>query len=271
MIETGVVVQERISAVVPTIGRVDTLPTVLTAIAFQTLHIDEFILLDEAAEPVTSSEAVQLALDVLSLHHIDVHIIRNRMRNGIGSARYRLVEEAKYDRVLMIDDDVVLRPNCLETLITGTPPEYAWTVPTCFLIPATFSGGVIDGYSDKLVNPDDAKVQAWINKYPWFKPYFRYSRDFSGPLSVSGTQCILLDRNTFLDNCSEICRLGKLPREDTYMTVKMGMGYFVSDAECLHYEHMGQVDRGNWERSMFYRLHEAIIENPDVFIEFIGK
>lgn len=257
---------EKITAVVPTMGRVETLPMVFTALAFQTYPIHQMIVLDEAKSPIAESWAVNQALDVLSLQGVEVILIRNRRRSGIGPARRMLVEKSDCPWVLMVDDDVVLRPTCLAELMKEKKSDRGWLVPTCFLVPAALE---LEGYLDMPVDPEDPRVTLWTSKYPWFVPYFKYTSDVCCELDASGTQCILLDRQVFLRHCQSVSALGNLPREDTYITKSMPGGWFVSRAECLHYEHASQADRGNWDRTSFYRLHEAILRDPEGFVEFM--
>jgi glycosyltransferase involved in cell wall biosynthesis len=257
------------SAAIPTIGREETLPMVLMALAHQTNLPTEVILLDEAKKPVSENYCINQALDVLSLKGVRIKILRNRNKQGIGAARLELVREARNEFVLMIDDDVVLEPNCSEGLINAIiREETPWAVPTCLLVPASFAA---DGYRDTPVDIADPSVQMWTQKYPWFIPYFQYTETLECLIPCSGTQAILLRRSSFLKECSEIGEFGRLPREDTYMTAKMGEGVFTSKALCHHFEHPSQAERGNWGTSMFYKLHEACLENPDAFLNMLRK
>jgi hypothetical protein len=257
-----------ITVVIPTVGRVETLSTVLTAISFQKSSlILEIILLDEAKMPVMENYVVNQALDVLSLKNIKVKVIRNRNRRGIGAARQLLVEEAKTNYVLMVDDDVVLTPGCLEYLSQGIE-EFPWAVPTCRLIPAAFTD---EGYIDtEIVSPEDPRVLQFTQKYPWYVPYFRYPVDYKVVVPYSGTQAILLKRKSFLSVNSDLADLGQLPREDSVMTSRMGEGIFIAAAETLHYEHQSQLGRGNWSSSVHYRLHQAAALDPDAFVKLMS-
>jgi GT2 family glycosyltransferase len=261
----------KVSVVIPTVGRVETLPTVLTALSFQTAasEIGEVILLDEAKTPVMENYVVNQALDVLSLQGAEVKILRDRNLKGIGAARFRLVEEAKYPWVLMVDDDVVLNPSCLGHLIRGAESgDYFWSVPTCRLIPAGFTS---DGYIDnEIVDPKDHRVTEFTSKYPWFIPYFRYPEGYCTELLYSGTQAILLQREKFMEVNSDLKELGRLPREDSVMTKRMGVGIFMGDAETLHYEHKSQLGRANWSSSVHYRLHEAAAHDPEAFVKLMS-
>jgi glycosyltransferase involved in cell wall biosynthesis len=256
-----------VTCAIATIGREETLPAVLNSIAFQSYSISELILLDESARPVTENYAVNQALDYLSLLGIRVVVLRQRIKRGIGPARYLLCEEACCDLVLQVDDDVVLHPDCLHHLVTSRDPVLSWAVPTCQLVPAFLS---LDGYLDQPVDSDDPRVTMWTDKYPWFVPYFQYTTPVVCELSSAGTQAILLDRHEVVERCSGLKELGRLPREDIYLTASLGPGTFVSPALCLHYEHPSQLDRDNWSKSMFYRLHTAIQESPEDFVDFLG-
>lgn len=261
---------EKVTAAIPTIGRVEILPTLITALAFQSHKVDELLILDEAKTPIMESYAVNQAMDLLSLQGTEVRLIRSRNRRGIGAARLQLAKEAKNDLVLMVDDDVVPNPEMLYQLLNALAqaPANNWAVPTCILLNASLE---LDGYMDKPVAWDSHEVQIWVRKYPWFIPYFQYTKEVILPLKVAGTQAILLRRDALLEKAGRMGELGNLPREDTYMTRVMGEGIFTSLADCYHFEHKGQIDRGNWGSSMFYRIHEAIIEDPEAFVSFMGR
>lgn len=260
-----------VSVVIPTVGRVETLPTVLTALYFQkdVYQIKEVIILDEAKSPIMENYVVNQALDVISLQDISVKVLRSRQPKGIGAARYRLASEARCDWVLMVDDDVVLNPSCLGHLIRGVEHgDYFWSVPTCRLIPASFT---IDGYIDnEIVLPSDPRVVTFTLKYPWFVPYFRYPQGYTRELPYAGTQAILLSKDRFLEVNGDLADLGRLPREDSVMTKRMGAGIFVGDAETLHYEHPSQPGRENWSSSVHYRLHEAAAHDPELFVQLMS-
>jgi hypothetical protein len=258
---------------IPTIGREETLPAVLLSISFQKKLPKEVVVLDEAKRPVSEHYFVNQALDVLSLKGVDVRIVRNRNREGIGSARIRLAKECTRSWVLMLDDDVVMEPTCIENLISAMERNlqktaFSWAVPTCLLVPSNFS---LDGYTDKPVRFEDPAVQIWLQKYPWFAPYYQYDPPREMFIPASGTQAIFFKRLDLLSKCAGVVELGKLPREDTYITAKLGNGLLASAAICRHFEHPSQAERGNWGDSMFYKLHQACIEDPDNFLNLLKR
>jgi GT2 family glycosyltransferase len=261
----------RIFAAVPTIGRVETLLMTLHSIASQTLKPDEFILLDESESPVTRHYPIAQALDLMSVEGIEVRIIRNRHARGIGPARYRLAREAGGGSLFMVDDDIVLRETCLERLNEGLDAceEASWAAPYCFLI----NGEGRKGYVDTPISRQNPLVKKMILECEVFIQYFNFDESpFYERINVAGTQAILFRRaNDIILNCKGICRMGKLPREDTLLTNILRPGVFVSDARCDHYVDPGQEGRPMWETRMFYKIHEAVMKDPEAFIKLIGE
>lgn len=260
-----------VSVGIPTMGRVDTLPTVLYSLLVQTHRITELVLLDEAPRTVMLTPAITQVLDLLAMQGVEVKIIRRRPRRGIGAARMLLAQEAKCPMLLMVDDDVIIRPNMLELLdreIERAGESVAWAVPMCFLVCAMTEK---DGYVDRPIRRKDPAVLKWTEKYPWFVPYFQYEEDFVEALEVAGTQAILWRREDLLLHGSEVVRLDVLPREDTYLTKVTGPGIFVSKARCDHIVHDSQETRGEWSSSMFYRLHHAIQRDPEGFLKLMER
>jgi len=257
----------KVTAVIPTVGRTETLPMVLHSLACQTWPVSDLIVLDEAARPVSESYVVNQAMDLLSLQGAGVKILRRRHRRGIAAARLELAAEARTELVLMVDDDVVLRPDCLQLLMEKRTTDFAWAVPYCFLVSAAFRR---DGYRDSVVSKDASVVREWTARYPWFVPYFNYAEDFTQAIDVAGTQCILWNRSEFLEEAGGVEKLGRLPREDTYLTKVTGPGLFVSRARVDHFEDDSQAGRGAWESSVFYRMHTAVMEDPEGFLRVMG-
>lgn len=241
---------------------------VLYSLACQTKPISELILLDEASKPVLESYVVNQAVDVLSLQGVEVKVLRRRHRRGIAQARLDLASEARHRYVLMVDDDVALQPTCLEQLMDSWDSQFPWAVPFCFLVSAAFK---LDGYTDHKVSRSDPEVERWTQRYPWFVPYFDYVEEFCEQIEAAGTQCILWDKEVLLEHGARAGELGALPREDTYLTKVTGPGLFVSYARCDHFEHADQEKRSLWGSSMFYRLHEAAMEDPEGFLKLLGK
>lgn len=254
---------------IPTIGRIEMLPSCLFSLSLQEDPPDEIILLDEADAPVTGHYQVAQMLDLLSLSGVNVKVLRSRRRKGIGHARLRLAQESRNKHLLMVDDDVCLRPDYVLHLRSalGTFPESRWAVGTCFLVNKALP---VDAYHDELISREDPRIVEWTSKYPWMLPYYRYVEEFEQLIPTSGTQAILFrDCGALVEKCADVEKLGSLAREDTYLTVKMGPGVFTSRTMNMHFEDHSQVGRLNWGNSMFYRLFEAVGKSPDQFIDMM--
>lgn len=253
----------KVTAAIPTIGRPEMLNSVLFSIGQQS-DIDEFILLDESDISVCEQYQVSQALDLLSRKGIKVKILRERKRKGIGNARVRLAEESSNDWVLMVDDDVVMDWNCCSLLASEAEKSGTWAVPSCILVSKIYP----DGYLDSPVDRDDPFVKMWVRKFPISLMWHEYKTSFTEKVRMSGTQCILFNREKLLEKASGMRMFGGIPREDAYMTVRMGEGVFVSQAKCYHFVSPRDQER-SWNDSMFYRLHDRILSNPEGFREFI--
>jgi GT2 family glycosyltransferase len=97
-----------ISAIVPTIGRVDSLNALLESLAAQTHHVDEVIV----------ASADQETSDFINRAHwgIDVRCIVVSPPNAVRQ-RMAAIDLARGDHLLLLDDDVVLEPTCVQHML----------------------------------------------------------------------------------------------------------------------------------------------------------
>ena len=101
-----------ISAIIPTIGRPDSLRALLTSLASQTQRIDEVIIADaspdNSTQNVISDPAFQSALIVNRVAVQPANTVRQRAAAiAIGHGEY----------LLFLDDDVVLEPDCVAHML----------------------------------------------------------------------------------------------------------------------------------------------------------
>jgi GT2 family glycosyltransferase len=101
-----------ISAIVPTIGRADSLRALLESIAVQTRRVDEVIVADASTDPDTKKVVADLRWQEAGLvvKHVPVcppNAVRQRMA---------AIEIARGENLLILDDDVVLEPDCVQQL-----------------------------------------------------------------------------------------------------------------------------------------------------------
>ena len=117
----------KISAIVPTIGRVDSLNALLESLAAQTCRVDEVIVASADRETCVHSTDLVLKEVVVS----PPNAVRQRMA---------AIEVAGGDYLLLLDDDVVLEPECVERMsalldddvvaVTADFSNQRWPEPT---------------------------------------------------------------------------------------------------------------------------------------------
>ncbi len=258
-----------ISVAIPTIGRRETLHAVIFSVFQQAkCLLEELIILDEGDTPISEDYQIRQAIDLLSVYGITTKVIRNRNRKGIANARLVLLKECKSEFVLMLDDDVCLDRDCVESLFKELShnSEIDYVVPVCLLVQKEAAAYSEDSlYNANKVTRED--VKHITDKMPWFIPYFRYKDEFKAPIKVSGTQAILLRKSKAMPLCEEMAGLGKLPREDTYLTSQL-KGMFISKAESYHFVHPSQTRE--WGKDVFYELHHKVMDKPKMFIELFA-
>lgn len=97
----------KISAIVPTIGRIDSLNTLLESLATQTCRVDEVIIASADRETCASiTKPAGLAVHCLAVS--PPNAVRQRMA---------AIAIARGDCLLLLDDDVVLEPDCVQHML----------------------------------------------------------------------------------------------------------------------------------------------------------
>jgi hypothetical protein len=96
---------------------------VLESLAFQpeSAHFDslDVYILDEGIVPVTSDRWVRLAFDLLIQRGHTPNYIRRGPSRGVAEARRNLISSIpqSHDRILLIDDDLLVMPGSIDTLL----------------------------------------------------------------------------------------------------------------------------------------------------------
>jgi len=101
-----------ISAIVPTIGRAESLRALLESLAGQTRSVDEVIVADASENAETAKLAANPKWQREGL------VVRQISVNPPNAVRQRMaaIEIARGENLLMLDDDVVLEPECVQHL-----------------------------------------------------------------------------------------------------------------------------------------------------------
>src|SRR5687768_9182934 len=104
------VVRSMISAIVPTIGRVESLNSLLESLAVQTCRVDEVIVAsaDQATCEFIDSKWRSAELDVRCVAVSPPNAVRQRMA---------AIEIARGEHLLLLDDDVVLERDCVQQML----------------------------------------------------------------------------------------------------------------------------------------------------------
>jgi GT2 family glycosyltransferase len=103
----------KISAIVPTIGRPESLRALLDSLAAQTRLVDEVIVADASVDDFTQKIVFDFVLkSALIVNRVAVHPA-NAVRQ-----RTAAIEVAHGDLLLFLDDDVVLEPDCVEQMLS---------------------------------------------------------------------------------------------------------------------------------------------------------
>lgn len=127
-----------ISVIVPTIGRAESLTQLLTSLAAQSLRPGEVIVADgSSTDDVTKVIAEpRWAIGGLNVRRVAVHP-PNAVRQRVAA-----IAESAAEYLLLLDDDVVLEPDCVEQLlavlanqpgVVGAFADFSnqsWSMPT---------------------------------------------------------------------------------------------------------------------------------------------
>ncbi len=128
----------RISAIVPTIGRPESLRKLFDSLAGQSRIPDE-VLIADASEG--NAVADLIAEPKWQLNHLALRHLRISPPNAVAQ-RTAAIAEATGDLLLLLDDDVILEPECVEELsnqllhnphvvaVCADFNNYSWPQPT---------------------------------------------------------------------------------------------------------------------------------------------
>jgi GT2 family glycosyltransferase len=215
-----------ISAIVPTIGRAESLTLLLNSLADQTRCPDEVIVADASAQDEV--EAV-VQSPAWSARGLSVRHLRIKLPNAVRQRR-SAIKESKLELLLLLDDDVVLEPDCLEKMIEAlhSAPEVVavtadfnnqrWSGPTtlwryylrwgCGLAEGQWQGRVIGpllrfGYNPV---PDSPVAMEWLGAGNSLIKRSAYD-------SVGGFSDFFLHRCTMNEDVDlglKLCRVGRI-------------------------------------------------------------
>ncbi|OQW48336.1 MAG: glycosyl transferase [Proteobacteria bacterium SG_bin6] len=105
-----------IEVLIPTYQRPTALAVTLTALAFQTRLPKRIIISDQSDVPVTDVPEIGAIVLLLRAKGVVVEFHRNRPRRGLAHQRQFLLDHARANQLLFLDDDVISEPWLLALL-----------------------------------------------------------------------------------------------------------------------------------------------------------
>lgn len=142
---------KKTAILIPTYNRSAGLAVTLTSLCSQNFRAFDVIISDQSDEPVKDVSAVIAAKNVLEYHGSSVSFCRNLPRRGMAQQRQFLLDQTESKFILFLDDDVILEPWAIETMLEVIKKE------KCGL-----AGMFVIGLSYKNdVRPEDQKVEFW--------------------------------------------------------------------------------------------------------------
>lgn len=144
-----------IDILIPTYQRPTALAVTLTSLCAQAYRDFRIIISDqtEDSDPLQAGE-VKTALRVLQAHGHEVILHKHLPRRGMAEQRQFLLEQATAPYVLYLDDDVILEPWVIGTLISTIQVESCGFVGSA-LIGLSFSNDV---------RPHQQQIEFWNGK-----------------------------------------------------------------------------------------------------------
>jgi GT2 family glycosyltransferase len=107
-----------LDVLVPTSGRPGALAVTLTSLACSTVRDLRLVVSDQSdGAPSYDDPVVRGVLRVLEHHGTRVELHRHLPRRGMAEQREFLLQQATADRVLFLDDDLLLEPDAVATLM----------------------------------------------------------------------------------------------------------------------------------------------------------
>jgi GT2 family glycosyltransferase len=141
-----------VDVLIPTYQRPAALAVTLTSLAAQTYRPFRVIVSDQTPqEDANAFGPVQAAARVLDLHGTPVEFHKHLPRRGIAEQRQFLLDQARAEAVLCLDDDVICEPDLLERLVTVLAEE------RCGFVGSTLVGL---RYRDD-VRPHEHAIELW--------------------------------------------------------------------------------------------------------------
>ncbi len=112
-----------VDILLPTYNRQDSFIMTLSGVALQTFKDSRLVVSDQSDSPVLDSPVVQALRRAVEAHMVAVEWHYRVPSNGIAEQRQFLLEHAKADYVLYLDDDVLMEASVVSRLVEAIRKE----------------------------------------------------------------------------------------------------------------------------------------------------
>lgn len=110
---------KKIAILIPTYNRLQALSVTLTSLYYQTEKDFDIIIADQSTQDdLYTDETVQTIIRLLETEGHAITILKNLPRKGLAQQRAFLLEQAKTNYSLYLDDDLILEPYVVKNMLT---------------------------------------------------------------------------------------------------------------------------------------------------------
>jgi len=262
-----------IDVLIPTADRPDVIGLCLMSLSSQTIKPARVIVYDNGSQPIFSDYKNRMIWDILSELGIEMQYLRSNKREGLSRAREVLLKQVQKNDFMPLDDDALLAPDYIETLIRVLK-EYEILAKNCPTKIKNFVGGLFLLPNNEVAKPDFS-TQAYdsppADAQEYQYAFFRYKTEQIIPIKYGGISGVIF-RNYCVGTLLEALEgfPDNAPLEEFVQTRNVGNGLLVTGAVCWHL--MSREQRRDWQYSLENVFRQRFQNEPKAVEDFLkGK
>jgi glycosyltransferase involved in cell wall biosynthesis len=263
-----------IDVLIPTADRPDVIGLCLMALSSQTVKPARVIVYDNGSQPIFSDYKNRMIWDILTEAGIEMHYLRSNKREGLSRAREVLLRQVQSNDFMPLDDDALLEPDYIETLLSILGKNTAEAEKGGRELLKNFAGGLFLLPNNEVAKPDFS-TQAYdeppADAQEYQYAFFRYSKNQIIPIEYGGISGVI-----FRNYCVQTLLLAldgfpnNAPLEEFVQTRNVGNGLLVTKAVCWHL--MSREQRRDWQYDLENVFRSRFQNEPKVVENFLkGK
>jgi len=258
----------KIKILLPTSDRPEVIGFALNSLAQQTHPPDEIIVFDNGSIPIFSNFVNRAIWDILGEKNIKTEYIRINKRVGIVFARRVLLEKVYDEHFMFLDDDIILEPNYIETLLLYFPRNVNFICGSCLLANNEIQK---PDYSVELVHDPEVfcSLTNEIGDHQW--AYFRYTGLYRRAINYGNLPGTLFRKKTSVVKLIKALEglPDNSPLEDFILTYAAKPGCFVSGAVSWHL--FDPAQKRDWRYALENTLRTNFEVNPEEVISLLKR